>query len=49
MPPALFALVILEIEFCFLPKLACTMTLLSRLPAAAGMTDMHHHTQLVFH
>jgi hypothetical protein len=44
-----FAVVILEIRSCFLPKLAWIAILLYfTLSAVAGMADMHHHTKLFF-
>jgi hypothetical protein len=49
MPPALFALVILEIRYCFflgLVVLNCNLPMLM-LPVIAGMTGVCHHTQLL--
>jgi ABC-type microcin C transport system permease subunit YejE len=44
-PPTLFVLVILEIQFHFMPRPAWTEILLSVLPCGAGVTGVHHHTQ----
>jgi hypothetical protein len=46
MPPALFALVILEIVSHFLPWSVQTSILLFILPPVAEMTNTHHNTQL---
>jgi hypothetical protein len=40
-----FALVILEIGSCFMPRLAWTVILIFMLPHVAGMTGMQNHTQ----
>jgi hypothetical protein len=45
MPPALFALVILEIRSCFFPRLAWNMILLFQLPVTY-LTGTYHHAQL---
>jgi hypothetical protein len=44
MPPALFALVILETGFHFLPRLTWTSDFM--FPAFTGMTDLGHHVQI---
>jgi hypothetical protein len=45
MPPALFALVIFELESSFMPRLTWTVTLLFVLPCASGLTGVHYGTQ----
>jgi hypothetical protein len=47
MPPALFALVIFDIESSFLPGPAWTVILLFTLPAIAGMTGVHYSSHLL--
>jgi hypothetical protein len=46
MPPAFFALIILEIGCLFLPRPAWTMSLLFTLPAIAGMIGTHNQARL---
>jgi hypothetical protein len=45
-PPVLFALVILELGPCFLPRWAWTVVLYFTLPAVTGIIVMHHYAQL---